>query len=128
MVVGDDLNGDRRTDLVVVHSDSVGVWLAGREGFRQAQGSPFPVRGATEAATGDLDGDGLADVAVGPWEGDEVTVLAGRGLTARKVRACARPVGLAVADLNGDGRGEIIAACANANRLAVVGLPPERRP
>lgn len=128
MVVGDDVNGDRRVDLVVVLSDSVGVWLASPEGFTQAPGSPFQVRGATEVATGDLDGDGVSDVVVGPWEGEEVVVLAGRGLSARRVRACERPVGLAVADLDGDRRGEIVAACANANRLAIVGLPAERRP
>lgn len=127
MVVGDDVNGDRRADIVVVLTDGVGVWLAGREGFAPAPGSPFPVRGATEVATGDLDGDGVADVAVGPWEGDEVTVLAGRGLSVRRVRACERPVGLAVADLNGDRRGELLAACPHDNRLVVVTLPAAPR-
>ena len=126
MVVGDDVNGDRRTDLVVVHSDAVSVWLAGRDGFSQASGSPFPIRGATVAATGDLDGDGLTDVAVGPWDGDEVTVLGGRGLTARKIRTCERPVGLAIADLDGDRRNELLAACANDNRMVVVTMPVGR--
>ncbi|MDQ3803513.1 MAG: VCBS repeat-containing protein [Acidobacteriota bacterium] len=126
MVVGEDVNGDRRADLIVVHSDAVGVWLAGRDGFSPAPGSPFPVRGATEVATGDLDGDGVADVAVGPWDGDEVTVLTGRSLTARKIRTCERPVGLAIADLNGDRRGELLAACANRNRLVVVTVPVGR--
>ncbi len=84
MVVGDDVNGDHRTDIVVVHSDTVSIWLAGHDGFLQARGSPFPVRGATEVATGKLDGDGVTDVAVGPWDGDEVTVLSGRELTARR--------------------------------------------
>ena len=120
MVVGDDVNGDRRKDIVVVHSDAVSIWLARGDDFSQAQGSPFAVRGATEVATGDLDGDGVADVAVGPWDGDEVTVLTGRELTARKVRACERPMGLAIAYLDGDRRGEILAACANHNRFVVV--------
>jgi hypothetical protein len=123
MVVGDDVNGDRRTDIVVVHSDAVSIWLAGRDGFSQARGSPVSVRGATEAATGDLDGDGVADVAIGPWDGDEVTILRGRDLAARKVRACERPIGLAIADLDGDGRGELLAACANHGRLVVVTMP-----
>lgn len=122
MVVGDDLNGDRQTDMVVVHSDAVSVWLAGRDGFSPALGSPFPVRGATEVATGDLDGDGVADVAVGPWDGDEVTVLTGRELTARKIHTCERPIGLAIADLDGDRRGELLATCANQNRLVIVTL------
>jgi len=123
MVAGEDLNGDRRADLVVVQTDAVSVWLAGREGFAQAPGSPFPVRGATEVATGDLDGDRIADVAVGPWEGEEVTLLLGRELRARKIRACERPIGLAVADLDGDGQGELLAACATRNRLVVLTRP-----
>jgi hypothetical protein len=123
MVVGGDVNGDRRTDIVVVHSDAVSIWLAGRDGFSQARGSPFPVRGATEVATGDLDGDGAADVAVGPWDGDEVTVISGRELTARKVRTCERPIGLAIADLDGDRKGELLAACATHNRFVVVTMP-----
>jgi hypothetical protein len=126
MVVGDDVNGDRRTDLIVVHSNAVSVWLAGRDGFSPAGGSPFAVRGATEAATGDLDGDGVADVAVGPWDGDEVTVLTGRELTARTIRTCERPIGLAIADLDGDRRGELLAACASHNRLVVATLPVGR--
>jgi hypothetical protein len=126
MVVGDDVNGDRRMDIVVVHSDAVSIWLAGGDEFSQARGSPFAIRGATEVATGDLDGDGVADVAVGPWDGDEVTVLSGRELTARKVRTCERPIGLAIADLDGDRRGELLAACTNHNRLAVVTLPVSR--
>jgi len=128
MVVGDDVNGDRRTDIIVVHSDAVSVWLAGDGGFSQAPGSPILVQGATEVATGDLDGDGVADVAIGPWDGDEVTVLTGGNLTSRKIRTCERPIGLAIADLNGDGRGELLAACSNHNRLVVVTVPVGRRP
>jgi hypothetical protein len=120
MVVGDDVNGDGRTDIIVVQSDAVSVWLAGREEFSPARGSPWSVRGATEVATGDLDGDGVADVAVGPWDSDEVTVFTGRTLTARKIRACERPIGLAIADLDGDRRGELLTACATQNRLVVV--------
>jgi hypothetical protein len=127
MIVDADLNGDRRADVVVVHANAVSVWVAAERGFREAAGSPFPLAGATEAATGDLDGDGAADVVAGPWEGDEVTVLAGPRLERRSVRACPRPIGLAVADLDGDGRGELLVACPTQNRLLVITTPPAGR-
>lgn len=123
MVAGDDVNGDGREDVVVVLTDAVGVWLGGPNGFSPAPGSPFALPGATEVATGDLDGDGVADVAVGPWEGDQVTVLAGPELAARAVRTCEQPTGLAVADLDGDRRNELLAACARRDRLVVVTSP-----
>jgi hypothetical protein len=126
MVVGADVNGDRHADLVVVHTNAVSVWIAAERGFAAAAGSPFALAGATEAATGDLDGDGMAEVAASPWEGEEVMVLAGPRLERRGVHACPRPVGLAVADLDGDGRGELLVACPTQNRLLVITTPPAR--
>ena len=120
MVVGDDVNGDGRTDVVVVVTDGVSVLLAGAEGFEDAPGSPFSVARATEVATGDLDGDDIADIVVGPWEGDEVTVLRGGTFVRQSVRTCGRPTGLAIADLNDDGRGELVVACVTENRMLVV--------
>ncbi|HEX2078227.1 MAG TPA: VCBS repeat-containing protein [Longimicrobium sp.] len=123
-VVAGDLSGDGRRDLVVVQTDAASVWLAGERGFAAAPGSPFAIRGATDAAVADLDGDSAAEAAVGPWDGDEVTVLAGRSFAPRRVRVCERPIGLAIADLDGDGRGELLAACATTHRLAVATLAP----
>lgn len=118
MVVAGDVNGDRRDDVVVVETNAVSIWLAGARGFTPSPRSPVAVRGATEVAIGDLDGDGRADIAVGPWDGEEVTLLVGQSAP-RTVRLCERPIGLAIADLNVDGRGELLATCATTNRLAV---------
>lgn len=131
MVAGDDVNGDRRIDMVVIVTDGVSVLLASPEGFVEAPGSPFSVPRATEVATGDLDGDGIADIVVGPWEGSDVTVIRGGTFVPSMVRTFERPIGLAVADLDGDRRGELIVASATENRLAVVsaalGAPQEEK-
>jgi hypothetical protein len=124
MVVAGDVNGDGRDDIVVVETDAVTVWLAGAGGFAEMSGSPLSVRGATEVAVGDLDGDGAADVAVGPWDGDEVTLFAGKQGLPQRMRICERPIGLAIADLNADGQGELLATCTLSNQLAVKTVAP----
>jgi hypothetical protein len=120
MVVGDDVSGDGRADITVVLTNAVGVWLGDSGTFSPAPGSPWVIAGATEVATGDVDGDGVADIAVGPWDGNEVTIITGRTFKVKTVRTCDRPIGLAIADLNSDGRGELLAACATENRLVVL--------
>lgn len=125
-MLGDDVDGDGHADVIVVLTDAVDIWLSSSSGFAQAPGSPFRVAGATELATGDLDGDGVADVAVGPWSGSDVTLVRGRTFQTRTVRMCERPIGLAIADLDHDGRGELVAACATENRLLVGSWPAKR--
>jgi hypothetical protein len=120
MVVGDDVDGDGRDDIVVVLTNAVGVWLNRAGGFSPTPGSPWMIDGATEVATGDLNGDGVADIVVGPWDGAVVTIISGRSFSRRSVGACERPVGLAIADLDGDGRGEVLATCVTEDRLIVL--------
>jgi FG-GAP-like repeat len=96
----------------------------GDDRFEPVPGSPFSVAGATEVATGDLDGDGVADVAIGPWDGQDVVVLLGGTFARRAVTTARRPVGLAIADLDGDGRAELIAASL-IDDVVVVMSPPQ---
>jgi hypothetical protein len=124
MVAAGDVDGEGHDDVAVVETDSLSVWLAGPRGFTPAPGSPFAVPRATNVAIGDVDGDDAADVAVGPWDGDEVTVLHGRTAATRRVRMCERPIGLAIADLDGDGSAELLAVCRTTDRLAVTSFAP----
>jgi hypothetical protein len=119
MVVGADVDADGRNDVIVVETDSVSIWLADSEGYSAAQASPYLIRGATEITTGDMNGDHISDIVVGSWDSEEVIVFMGRDLVTSRFHMCQRPIGLAVADLDGDGKSELLATCPLENRLMV---------
>ena len=64
------------------------------------------------AAIGDLNGDGVADVAVSNPDGDKITVftMSHNGkVTARAAMSVpGHPKGIAIRDLNGDGKADIV--------------------
>ena len=117
-----DLNGDRHPDLAVVHyqvnaggSDRVTILLGdGTGAFAPASGSPFPTgRASTDVAIGDINGDGIGDVAVANNGSDDVTVLYGSTSSLRAAEgspfsAGDAPTSIVVADVNGDRRAEVI--------------------
>jgi hypothetical protein len=119
MVIGADVDADGRNDVIVVETDSVSIWLADSEGYSPAQASPYLIRGATEIATGDMNGDHISDIVVGSWDSDEVIVFMGGDLVTSRIHICQRPIGLAVADLDEDGKSELLATCPFENRLMV---------
>ena len=120
MVIGADVNADDRNDVIVVETDAVSIWLAEVQGYSPAQASPYSILGATEIAAGDMNGDHISDIVVGSWNSDEVIIFRGGDLVMSRVNICDRPIGLAVADLNEDGRAELLATCPLENRLVVV--------
>lgn len=119
MVIGADMNADSRNDVIVVETDLVSIWLADTEGYSPAQTSPYSIRGATEIAAGNMNGDPSSDIVIGSWDSDEVIVITGGDLVASRINMCQRPIGLAVADLDADGNSELLATCPLENKLMI---------
>lgn len=129
-VVAADVNGDRKPDLVATHDDDpLAVILLGdgRGGFRPAPGSPLrtdsPVWGT---AIGDLNGDGKNDVAMTAMLASKILVMLGNGqgefvpAAGPPLQAGDLPSYVALADLNKDGRLDIVASNYGSGDLTVL--------
>jgi hypothetical protein len=126
-----DVNGDGIPDLVVANydSDTVSVLLGKGDGTFQPQevfavgDKPYSV------ALADLTGDGREDVVIADSASDTVTVLLNTGESNGEVTFAhpitlavgRRPIAVAVADLYGDGKPDIITANAFDNTVSVLG-------
>jgi hypothetical protein len=114
-------------DLVVIVEDSPAVFFytqGGMAGFRQALFLPDP-DGVRVLAVGDVEGDGIHEVAVGVGNKPGITVLRSGpvlGQTYPPLPTFAEPFALAFSDVDLDGRGDLIysADCGMCAHLGIL--------
>jgi len=131
-----DVNGDGKPDLAIVNSpsstsdrygkDGLTILLGdGTGGFKIMAGSPFATGKIPNlAAIGDVNGDGVADIAVSSPDGNNITLflMSGKGTVASSstIAISGHPKGLAIRDLNGDGKADIVVTNNSDNTVTVM--------
>lgn len=129
-----DINGDGSPDLIVACTGKVGVCvlLGDKRGrFRPVPGSPFPASTAPHlVAVGDLNSDKKLDIVVTSHDSNGVFVLLGDGRGSFALTLSSPHVGfivgkphnhgLALGDLNGDGKADITIGHQDLGAIAVL--------
>ena len=125
-----DFNADGHTDLAVTSAGSnlVQIFLGNGDGaFRTGSNLQFATGvDPVFISTLDVDGDGLLDLAIANQTDNTVSILLGKGdgtftaATTPAVPAGTEPTSIAVADLNVDGRPDLVVADKTENSVSIL--------
>lgn len=128
-----DLNGDGNIDLAVVNAptisgktgkDGLTILLGdGKGNFSILHGSPFETGlGPTRVAIGDLNNDGINDIAVSNYKSTFISVYymsKNRLQSSIQLPIGKHSDGIAIFDIDGDGKKDIIATSADDNNVTI---------
>ena len=126
-----DVDSDGRLDIILTNNqrNDVGVLLGLAGGFATVSSYPIGTNGGPrDVALGDVNSDGRLDIVTANVEAANVGVFLGAAnggfmaTSAYSTGAASRPAGVALSDLNGDGRLDIIAAIINVSTPDNVGV------
>lgn len=130
-VAADDIDGDGLPDIVVAAQNSLVILRntssAGTISFAAQVSIPTPVSGNRGIAIGDFDDDGKVDIAMVNGSANVVSVYKNKsqvGYIALDPRmdlaSCNAPGTIAIADMDGNGKLDIVAGSSNSNAVSVL--------